>query len=446
MSFKRFLNSHFVFGNKNHISFFQGSSFRFAVIRSSNALLSGFNYCVKKRHSKKKYGKGLQVSEYWRIFAEKKERLMKYLDPKADLTFKKVFGEHPELVKSLLNALLPFKSEEEEITSVTYLTPEMVPQTPTRKYSIVDVRCEDAQGRQFIVEMQMVWSAEFKQRVLFNASKAYVKQLNRGEDYSLLKPVYSLNLVNEVFEPELDDYYHYYHLVHEEHTEKVIDGLHLVFVELPKFTPHTFTEKKMQVLWLRYLTEIDEKTKEVPAELLANPEIAKAVSEIEESAYTEEELLGYDEFWDMVSVEKTLAGRLERLTKANDDTEEKLKATSSQLEATSSQLEATSSQLEATSSQLEATSSQLEATSSQLKEAEEQRKEAEEQRKEAEEQRKEAEEQRKEAEEQRKEAEEQLKRANEEKLQSAQKLLQAGVSADIVASTLNLSMDEIKIH
>ena len=341
---------------------------------------------------------------------------MKYLDPKADLTFKKVFGEHPELVKSLLNALLPFKSEEEEITSVTYLTPEMVPQTPTRKYSIVDVRCEDAQGRQFIVEMQMVWSAEFKQRVLFNASKAYVKQLNRGEDYSLLKPVYSLNLVNEVFEPELDDYYHYYHLVHEEHTEKVIDGLHLVFVELPKFTPHTFTEKKMQVLWLRYLTEIDENTKEIPAELLANPEIAKAVSEIEESAYTEKELLGYDEFWDMVSVEKTLAGRLERLTKANGDAEEKLKATSSQLEATSSQLEATSSQLEATSNLLKA----------------------------AEEQRKAAEEQRKAAEEQRKEAEEQLKRANEEKMQSAKKLLQAGVSADIVASTLNLSMDEIE--
>ena len=341
---------------------------------------------------------------------------MKYLDPKADLTFKKVFGEHPELVKSLLNALLPFKSKEEEITSVTYLTPEMVPQTPTRKFSIVDVRCEDAQGRQFIVEMQMVWSAEFKQRVLFKASKAYVKQLNRGEDYSLLKPVYSLNLVNEVFEPELDDYYHYYHLVHEEHTDKVIDGLHLIFVELPKFTPHTFTEKKMQVLWLRYLTEIDEKTKTVPAELLANPEIAKAVSEIEESAYTEEELLGYDEFWDIVSVEKTLAGRLERLTKANDDAKEKLKVTSSQLEATSSQLEATSSQLEATSSQLEATSSQL----------------------------KEAEEQIKKTEEQRKEAEEQLKRANEEKMQSAKKLLQAGVSADIVASTLNLSKNELE--
>ena len=31
----------------------------------------------------------------------------KYLNPKADLTFKKIFGEHPDLVMSLLNALLP---------------------------------------------------------------------------------------------------------------------------------------------------------------------------------------------------------------------------------------------------------------------------------------------------------------------------------------------------
>ena len=38
-----------------------------------------------------------------------------YLDPKADLTFKRVFGEHLDLVISLLNALLPFQTKEEEI-------------------------------------------------------------------------------------------------------------------------------------------------------------------------------------------------------------------------------------------------------------------------------------------------------------------------------------------
>ena len=41
---------------------------------------------------------------------------MKYLNPMADLTFKKVFGEHPDLVTSFLNALLPFETPEEEIT------------------------------------------------------------------------------------------------------------------------------------------------------------------------------------------------------------------------------------------------------------------------------------------------------------------------------------------
>lgn len=51
---------------------------------------------------------------------------MKYLDPKADLTFKKVFGEHPDLVTSLLNALLPFERDDEKIVSVEYLPAEIV--------------------------------------------------------------------------------------------------------------------------------------------------------------------------------------------------------------------------------------------------------------------------------------------------------------------------------
>lgn len=236
---------------------------------------------------------------------------MRYLDPKADLTFKKVFGEHPDLVMSFLNALLPLVKGQ-EITDIEYLPSEMVPDNPLRKNSIVDVRCRDRKGRVFIVEMQMIWSPEFKQRVLFNASKAYVRQINTGEQYELLQPVFSLNLVNEVFEPELKGYYHYYKMVHVEHSDKVINGLQLVFVELPKFRPHTLAEKKMQVLWLRYLTEINGTTREIPEELLKNPEIKKAVTVLEESAFTEAQLLGYEKFWDIISVEKTLYNSAER--------------------------------------------------------------------------------------------------------------------------------------
>lgn len=230
---------------------------------------------------------------------------MKYLDPRADLTFKRVFGEHPDLVKSLLNALLPL-AQGGEITDIEYLPSELIPENPLRKYSIVDVRCKDKLGRQFLVEMQMIWSPEFKQRVLFNASKAYARQLKSGEEYRLVQPVYSLNLVNEVFEPELPGYYHHYAMVHLEHSDKVIEGLQLIFVELPKFNPHTFTEKKMQILWLRYLTEINSRTETIPEELLANPEVSKAVTELKESSFSDAQLLGYEKFWDMINVEKMI--------------------------------------------------------------------------------------------------------------------------------------------
>lgn len=230
---------------------------------------------------------------------------IKYLDPKADLTFKKIFAGHPDLLISLLNALLPLKRNQ-QIKSIEYLPTELVPVDPLHKDTIVDVRCRDVEGRQFVVEMQMAWTDAFKQRVLFNASKAYVSQAEMGCKYEDLQPVYSLNLVNEIFEKDMKEYKHNYHIVHDKRTKKVIEGLCFTFIELPKFHPHTMKEKCMTVLWLRFLTEINDKTQEVPAELLESPEISKALEEVKISAFTAEELRAYDKFWDRVSSEKTL--------------------------------------------------------------------------------------------------------------------------------------------
>ena len=130
--------------------------------------------------------------------------MAKYLDPKADVTFKKVFGEHKNLVISLLNALLPL-DEGKQVESIEYLPPEMVPDNPDKKNSIVDVRCEETGGRKFIVEMQLNWTTAFKERVLFNAANAYVRQIDRSDKFKLLQPVYSLNLVNKIFEPDTDN-------------------------------------------------------------------------------------------------------------------------------------------------------------------------------------------------------------------------------------------------
>ena len=231
--------------------------------------------------------------------------MSRYLDPKADLVFKKIFGEHPDLLKSFLNAVLPLP-QDGLIVSLEYLSNEQVPVIPTFKYTVVDVKCTDQQGRVFIVEMQMQWTDSFKQRLLFNASKAYVRQLEEGEDYPLLQPVYGLALINAQFDKDHDSWYHHYTLVNTQKPDAHIKDLQLVFIELPKFKAKTFSERKLSILWLRFMSELDNKTQALPPELLAIPEINKAASLAEEAAYTPAELEAIDKYWDMVRVERTL--------------------------------------------------------------------------------------------------------------------------------------------
>ena len=231
--------------------------------------------------------------------------MAKYLDPKNDLTFKRVFGEHKHLCISLINSMLPL---EKPITKIEYQTGELIPiLTEVLRNTVVDVRCTDSAGKQFLVEMQLHWDESFKSRVLLNASKAYVLQLEKAEQVKLLKPVYALSFVNDAFEKSEEmknEYYHHYKIVNIKHTEKQIKGLEFVFVELPKFKPQNRAEKKLHDLWLRFLTEINESTKEIPKELLKNKHVAEAIGYMERSAYTKEELDKYEQ-WKIDSMTAT---------------------------------------------------------------------------------------------------------------------------------------------
>lgn len=232
--------------------------------------------------------------------------MAKYLDPKVDVVFKRIFGEHPHLLISFLNAVLPLTADQ-EIVELHYLSSEQTPKIPALKRTIADVKCKDAQGRTFIVEMQVAWTDSFKQRLLFEAGQAFVKQLAKGENYKLLQPVYGLGLIASIFDPIHTDWYHHYQLVNvEKPIREVIEHLQLVFIELPKFPVHSPKEKKLRLLWLRFLREINENTRTVDPELLEVQEILQAVQLAEEVAYTPSELQSYEDYCNAVSTEKTL--------------------------------------------------------------------------------------------------------------------------------------------
>ena len=230
---------------------------------------------------------------------------MKYLDPKADLTFKKIFGNHPARMISLLNALLPL-SEEEQIHEIKYLPTELVPEINSYRYAIANILCTDAKSNEFCVVIRIEWSNFFEQRVQFQASELYVNPTIKQKKYFAQYPTYSLNLINDTFKYDTPEFIHNYRIVYDKDTHQVIEGLHFTFIELPKFMPHSVADKRMMVLWLRFLTEIDEDTQEIPSELLKDPEIGKAIEELEIFDFTDVELRVYDKFWDSVSVERTL--------------------------------------------------------------------------------------------------------------------------------------------
>jgi len=231
--------------------------------------------------------------------------MARYLDPKNDLTFKRIFGEHPDLLIGLLNSLMPL-SVDRQIQEIEYLQAEQVPDIIGKKNSIVDVKCKDKSGRVFIVEMQMLWTDDFMNRVVFNASKAYVRQLDKGMGYHLLQPVYTLAILNENFDHKTENFYHHYSIVNLENTDEVIKGLEFVLIELIKFKSEKWSERKIAALWLKFLKEVGENMVELPADLAGNDQISRAAELCKEGAFTSGELALYDAYWDWVSTEKTI--------------------------------------------------------------------------------------------------------------------------------------------
>ena len=272
--------------------------------------------------------------------------MKKYLDPKVDFLFKKIFGENKELVISFLNSLLPLE-EGQEILEIEYLSPEKVPATALGKNSIVDVRCTDNSGRTFIVEMQSEWTNIFRKRLLVNGSKAIVMQMDKksekekAKSFSDLKPVYVLAIVNSTFSKG-EDWYHHLQIVDVKNPDVVIDGLDYILVELPNFTRDTWSlaHKELAVLWLRFLKEIEGYGAELPEEFVTNKLIYRAVKLCEKAAFTQKELIAYDiaegqMMWDnsirfledeLVKNRKTIKEKDKALEEKNKALEEERKA------------------------------------------------------------------------------------------------------------------------
>ena len=160
---------------------------------------------------------------------------MKFADPKNDLAFKKIFGNEnkKEILISFLNSVLDFK-DEKSIVFVTLDNPYQLPDIKELKETILDIKATNKNGDKFIVEMQKKDLSNFDKRSLYYTSKAYVSQIDKGEDVKNLKKVYYIAILNfNMFENK--NYISRHLIINQETTTQDLKDFEFTFIELKKF-------------------------------------------------------------------------------------------------------------------------------------------------------------------------------------------------------------------
>ena len=215
---------------------------------------------------------------------------MRFLDVKTDYAFKRVFGSEQSkaVLLSFLNAVLDY-SGEHAIVDLVIVDPYQVPVIQGMKDTYVDVQANLANGKRAIIEMQVLNVKGFEQRILYNAAKAYGRQLQRGEEYDLLNPVIALTLTDFVLFEDSAAHISRFKLLEKDRLTSYSDDIELLFVELPKFVKTVTELASDQDRWL-YFVKHAGRLQDIPSGMRTDPALVAAFAMANESALTEEEL------------------------------------------------------------------------------------------------------------------------------------------------------------
>jgi len=224
-----------------------------------------------------------------------------FIDSKNELAIRKVFGQNPDLCKSLINSLLPVKNGW-RAESLKIIDGTDMAVFPVFRNPAIVAECVDASGRVFRVLFQVMWTDGFLQSVLLNGEKAYIRYEKTGTVPELSIPVFGIALVNDIFNYEKECYYHFYPEVEEARTNNVLKGLQYVFVELPKLESRLNEPDNKQNRWLDYFRFVNEQLNHLPESLSADSEIVSAANLCRAGAMSETEMLAYHRFKDDVEV------------------------------------------------------------------------------------------------------------------------------------------------
>ena len=219
----------------------------------------------------------------------------KYINPFTDFGFKKLFGTemNKDLLMDFLNELIHNKGKIEE---VKYLNSEQLGRSADDRRAVYDIYCTTATGETFIVEMQKARLNFFKDRSVYYASFPIRDQGLKGDWDYCLKSVYTIGILNFVFNESKDDKNYYHSEVKLMDTQKktvFYDKLTFIYLEMPKFNKCVEELATRFEKWMYVLKNLP-KLQELPSQL--QERIFEKIFRVAEIAkMNKEEIAEYEE-------------------------------------------------------------------------------------------------------------------------------------------------------
>jgi len=220
----------------------------------------------------------------------------KYINPFTDFGFKRLFGEeaNKDILMDFLNELL--REEQGEIKEVTFKKSEQLGRQLVDRKAIFDIYCENENGEKFIVEMQKAKHDFFKDRSVFYSTFPIREQAERGEWNYKLNAVYTIAILDFVFEEDkldLDKMLYRVKLSDIETNKVFYDKLSFIYLEMPKFKKSLDECDNHFERWLYVLRNL-EKFDKYP-DSLQEKIFKKLFGKAEIAGLAPEELEEYDE-------------------------------------------------------------------------------------------------------------------------------------------------------
>ena len=177
----------------------------------------------------------------------------RYINLFTDFGFKKLFGTefNKPLLIDFLNELIG--PETGIIRDLTFLSTDQLGRSQADRQAIFDIYCENENREKFIVELQKAKQNYFKDRSIYYSTFPIQQQAKKGEWNFKLKAVYTIGILDFVFDEDKEDdrvVYRKIQLMDVDSGRVFYNKLTYIYLEMPKFTK---TEEELETHFDKWL-------------------------------------------------------------------------------------------------------------------------------------------------------------------------------------------------